>query len=138
MSKSNYAARVAQFAAAVDVKGAILDALSLPDGEHEVFHSQVLVAQYIQPEKTKGGIILTDKSKDEDIYQGSIGLVVAVGPLAFQDTAHIKFGGKSVAVGDWVMFRKSDGLSLFINQAPCILFEDASIKMRVLDPELYY
>jgi hypothetical protein len=35
----------------------------------EVFNNQLLVAVYIRPQKTKSGIILTDKTTDEDRFQ---------------------------------------------------------------------
>lgn len=103
-----------------------------------VLHSQVLVATYVQPARTKGGIILTSKSRDEDRFQGKLGMVIAVGPGAFKDDGIAKFHGLSVKVGDWVFARASDGLELFINAVPCRVFEDVAIKMIVKTPELYW
>ena len=51
----------------------------------EVLHNQILVGVYIRPEKTKGGILLTSQTRDEDRYQGKAGLVLKKGPLAFVD-----------------------------------------------------
>ena len=45
----------------------------------EIFNNQILVAVYIRPEKTKGGIIMTDRAREEDKYQGKIGLIVKMG-----------------------------------------------------------
>ena len=44
----------------------------------------MLCAIYIAPEKTAGGIIRPQSNIDEDIHQGKVGLIVGVGPLAFQ------------------------------------------------------
>lgn len=120
----------------IDAKEALIEALG--KYTHEVFHNSVLVATYIQPAKSKGGIIIPEKTRDEDIYQGSIGLVIGLGPSAFKDDNIAKFHGKSLKVGDWVLYRPSDGLSLEINEVPCRLFADVDIRMRVTEPERYW
>ena len=75
----------------------------------EVLHNQILVGVYIRPEKTKGGILLTSQTRDEDRYQGKAGLVLKKGPLAFVDDENNKFHGQNVDIGDWVFYRVSDG-----------------------------
>jgi len=106
--------------------------------EHQVFHSQVLVAHYIQPAKTKGGIIRTDTSVQEDRFQGNCFLVVGLGPLAFKDDSIAKFGGQKLKIGDWVMAVTADGAALYINSMPCRIFSDTRILMKVEDPGMYY
>lgn len=106
--------------------------------DDEVFHNSVLVAGYVQPALTKGGIILTDKARDEDIYQGSTGLVIAMGPGAFKDDNVAKFHGIKLKLNDWVLYRPSDGLGVYINQVPCRLFQDTNILMRIKSPEKYW
>lgn len=103
-----------------------------------VLHSQVLVAGYISSNRTKGGIILTDNTVEEDRWQGNIGLVIALGKGAFKDDAVAKFNGDKLKIGDWVMYLPADGISLFINQVPCRLFQDTRILMKVDNPEIYY
>ena len=44
-------------------------------GKVEIFNNQVLVAVYIRPNKTKSGLYLSDKTTDEDRYQGKVGLL---------------------------------------------------------------
>ena len=51
----------------------------------EVFNTQVLVAVYIRPEKTSGGIIRPDSVREEDKYQGKVGLLLKKGRTAFID-----------------------------------------------------
>jgi co-chaperonin GroES (HSP10) len=106
--------------------------------KHEVLHSQVLVAQYIAPAKTKGGIILTDKKVQEDRYQGTIFLVIAMGKGAFKDDSIAKFNGDKLKTGDWVMAVAADGIAMDINSVPCRLYSDTRILMKVTDPALYY
>ena len=120
--------------------------------DYEVFHNLVLVATYIAPPKVLKGpggesIILhqTDKSHEEDRFQGKIGLVLKLGPVAFVDDSVAKFGGVIVQPGDWVIYRPSDGHELFIRDRSksneglsCRLIEDTFVRGRVKDPSLIY
>lgn len=45
--------------------------------------NRCLVASYIKPAVTKGGIIIPTTSGEEDRWQGKVGLLIAVGPSAF-------------------------------------------------------
>ena len=58
------------------------------------------VAVYERPEQTKSKIFLTDSVRDEDKFQGKVGLVVKMGPDAFVDSGGWVFQRKA-AVGDW-------------------------------------
>ena len=109
-------------------------------GKHdtEVFHSQVLVAGYIKPARSKGGIIMTDRNVQEDRYQGTIFLVLSLGPTAFKDDSIAKFHGVNLKVGDWVMAVAGDGIAMDIKGLPCRLYQDTRILMRVKDPSIYY
>jgi len=140
MARSNAIGKMRTIAeSSSDPRQALLDAIgSKTLKDFQVFHSQVLCATYVRPAKTKGGIFLSDKTVEEDRWQGNIGLVVAVGPGAFVDDSVAKFHGKEVKVGDWVMYVPADGVSLFINEVPCRLFQDTRILMKVTDPEIYY
>lgn len=131
-------------AASVDPKRALLDAAgNMVD--YEVFHNLVLVAPYIAPDRTKGGIIRPDSNLAEDRFQGKAGLVLKVGPAAFKDDGGAKFYGITVSPGDWVLFRPSDGFECFISDRrtvgdglPCRLIEDSLIRGRISNPALIY
>jgi len=126
-----------------DVKAAHLSALDDISGI-EVFGDLVLVMAFAERTKTRGGIILSDKSHDEARFQGKVGLVVAVGPQAFQDDARVTFGGQTVAVGDWVMARTSDGVEFTKTRKDgsgsvlLRLFRDTQIMARLSDPRLVW
>src|SRR5215831_17529601 len=80
--------------------------------ELDLFHNWVLVAIYIRPAtSTLGGkeFHYADRTRDEDKYQGVVGLVLKKGAAAFQDDVTKTFHGNNVEVGDWVFFRASDG-----------------------------
>jgi co-chaperonin GroES (HSP10) len=104
----------------------------------EVFNTRVLVAVYIRPEKTKGGFYLTDKTRDEDRYQSKVGLVVRKGPSAFVESDGKWFDGLDINVGDWLVFRPSDGWNLTVHGVLCRMFDDASFQGRVPHPDEVY
>lgn len=106
--------------------------------EFEVFLNDVVVALYVRPEKTKGGIILTDKYRDEDRFQGKVGLVVALGRRAFVDETGEFFSGGEVKLHDWVWFRPSDGFALQVNETDCRSLKDTSIRGKIPNPDFIW
>jgi len=106
--------------------------------EIEVLGSQVLVAAYIRPEKTVGGIILPDtpnSARAEDEFQGKVGLVLKSGPIAFKDDDTHKFGDRIPQPGDWVLYRVGDTFPLKIGKRHCRFVEDVSIKAILKRPD---
>lgn len=101
----------------------------------EIFNMQVLVAVYIRPEKTKSGIILSDKTRDEDRYQSKVGLIVKKGPSAFVDDDGKWFSGLNINEGDWIVFRPSDGWNITVNGTLCRMLDDMSIRARISHPD---
>ncbi|API52863.1 hypothetical protein BMW22_15670 [Rhizobium leguminosarum] len=116
-----------------EITAAIGDISSL-----EIMHNQILVGIWMRPERTAGGIILTEKTVDEDKWQGKVGLVLKVGPTAFVNDNANDFKGQSLSVGDWVIYRTSDGFSIDVNGTHCRLLEDVHIKGRTNDPSIIY
>lgn len=138
MARSNAIGKMREIADSTeDPKKILLRSVGDLSGQ-VVLHSQVLVAGYVRPGKTKGGIFLSDKAVEEDRWQGNIGLVLMLGKGAFKDDSVAKFHGDTLKVGDWVMYQPADGISLFIREVPCRLFQDTRILMKVTDPEIYY
>jgi len=103
--------------------------------EIEVFNNNILVGIYIRPNKTKSGLYLTDDTTEQDKFQGKVGLVLKLGASAFEDETGRWFKGVKVKVGDWVVFRPSDGWSVAINGQPCRLLDDVTIRGRVKHPD---
>lgn len=98
--------------------------------------NRVLVVTYIQPKKSRGGIIFTDNQTEESIYQGKVGYVVKKGPSAFVDDDVAKFHGFNPDVGHWVFYRPSEALmQLRYNGIDCRVFSDEKIAGDTLDPE---
>lgn len=108
----------------------------------DVFGNWVMVAIYKRPEKTKGGIILTDTTRKEDDYQGKVGLVLKKGPMAFVNDSRVDFAGKTVEPGDWIAFRASDGWD-FLLRGPkedtrCRMIADVDVRMMLTDPDAVF
>jgi co-chaperonin GroES (HSP10) len=104
--------------------------------EIDIMYNMVLLACYVKPERTKGGIILTDQSKEEDIWQGKTGMVLKLGPDAFQDDNETSFNGQKAGVGEWVVFKVGDAWQVQVRDWPCRLVRDSSIKMKIKDPSI--
>lgn len=138
MAKSNH--KMTEIAETIGPRDKVLLAALGKDYQKQftVLHSQVLVAGHIPSARTKGGIIRIDKTIEEDRWQGNIGLVIGMGKGAFKDDGVAHFNGDTLKIGEWVMYLPADGLSLFINQVPCRLFQDTRILMKVTNPEIYY
>lgn len=119
---------------AADPKAEILSKIGDISGL-EVMHNRILVAVYVRPEKTAGGLFLPDKTRQEDVWQGKVGLVLAKGPQAFKDDATVSFAGQNVEPGDWVCFRVSDGWSLIVKGMECRMLEEISIRARIPAPD---
>lgn len=103
--------------------------------EFELFGNSVLIAVYERPEKTKSGLYLSDKTRQEDAWQGKAGLCVKLGPSAFVSDENYSFAGQKVSVGDWVAIFISDGRKITVNSTLCRLVEDQHIRLRIPAPD---
>ena len=65
----------------------------------------------------------TDASKDEDIFQGTIALIVAMGPSAYKDDTG-NFVLQHPDVGNFVIFRRGYGTRVKIRGVHGVLFEE--------------
>lgn len=101
----------------------------------EVFNNQVLCAIYLRPEKTIGGVYLPDAIRDEDRFQGKVGLAMKMGPSAFIDLSEKWFQGIHISTNEWLLFRPSDGWPIMINNVHCRMLSDTDIKGRVARPD---
>lgn len=124
-----------------DPRQAIMDQLGDLAGM-DLMLNNILVAVYQRAktaEKTKGGIFLPDKAKDEDKWQGIVGLVVGKGPKAYQDDEVTKFDGETVEVGDWVWFRPAEGTLCVVNKVLCRVFgSERGIIAKIPNPDYVF
>lgn len=134
-----------EYAHDTDPKQALLDKVG-DLNEVDVFGSDVLVALYTPPEKTKSGLIISDNTRDEFRFQGKVGLIVKMGNTAYVDNDGNKF--RDINVGDWCVFRPSDGWPFQLNTmksriskdgiVDCRVVTDINIRCRVSHPDIIY
>lgn len=115
----------------------ILENLKGAQDTFQITGVDILLAIYQRPEKTAGGIILTDTAKGEDLYQGKVGLVLKVGPLINEANKDLFlwFGGRLPRVGDWAVVRVGDTYAFNLNGVPCRLVEAKQIRGMILEPD---
>lgn len=106
--------------------------------EIDVFTDLVMVGTYIRPEKTSGGIIRPQEVVKEDEYQGKVGLVLKVGPLAYSDWEDPAERGENAEIGTWVVFHVKDGWPVQINGVACRLIPYDKIRARVTNPAMVF
>jgi hypothetical protein len=109
---------------------------------YTVMGSSVLVATYIKPRKTAGGIFLTEKTVDEDRWQGKVGLVLKLGEDAFRYTytsgGAYDYTGPKPEVGTYIAFHTSDAREVGIKGISCKLIDASLIKLIVPNPDDIY
>ena len=100
--------------------------------EHPGFH--VLVRPVSIKEKTKGGILLPNSTKDDMSYLTTIGEVIKIGDLAYNDNE--KFPkGPWCQLGDYICYAKHAGQKIQYKNVKMILLYDDQVIMKVQDPK---
>lgn len=82
-------------------------------------------------EKTKGGIILTDSSKDGQSYLNSVGQILAMGNECYSDRKK-----PWCKVGDWVIFGRYAGARISVQNVKMVLLNDDEIIATLENPEV--
>lgn len=129
-----------EIAAASDQRAAILAATASAVKDIDVMRNRVLIATYVIPEKTAGGIIRIDKALDESRFQGKVGLILKKGPGAFKFDSTMDINHPSVEpdIGEWVFYRAADTWECGISGVSCRFIYDDLIVGRVSDPDSIY
>jgi co-chaperonin GroES (HSP10) len=82
-------------------------------------------------EKTKGGIILTDLSKDSQAYLNSVGQIIAMGEECYSDRKK-----PWCKVGDWVIFGRYAGARISVQKVKMLLLNDDEIIATLESPDI--
>jgi hypothetical protein len=124
---------------APDKKEAILKELGNKLDSIELTNNQVLVATFIRESKV-GSILMPDSWHQEDVYQGKVGLVVKMGPLACINDGEFFASHSDIKEGDWVGYRAGDAWALNVNDVPCRIIVDKQIKLKLNgnDPQIIF
>ena len=96
------------------------------------FH--VLVRPVSVKNKTKGGILIPDSTRDDISYLTTVGRVLKVGDLAYKDTDKFP-NGPWCKVDDYVCYAKHAGMKLFYQNTRLILLFDDVVFMTIEDPK---
>jgi co-chaperonin GroES (HSP10) len=122
--------------------------------EEKLLGDRVMVGTYARPIKSGGGVWLPDSQRQEDRFQGVVGLLLTMGPNAFMydgsyrliereldesdQDYRIRWADSVPKVGDWVVYRPADGFEMAFRRASCRVFRSESVMGIASDPLLYY
>ena len=93
----------------------------------------VLVRPVSVKSKTKGGLLLPDSVKSDVAYLTTVGKVLSIGDLAYEDKDKFP-NGKWCNVGDYVCYARHAGQKLYYKGVRLLLLFDDQIIMKVEDP----
>ena len=95
---------------------------------------RILVLPHRGKGKTKGGVILSDKTVEETQIATNVGLVLAIGPDAYNDKDRFP-NGPWCKEKDWVIFARYAGSRLNIEGGALRILNDDEILGTTDDPE---
>jgi len=110
------------------------DEVSDPEILPELPGYHILVRPVTIKTKTKGGIILPEKARDDISYLTTVGRVLKVGVLAYEDTSKF-LAGPWCRVGDYVCYQKLVGTKFVYKGIKLLLLFDDQILMKIDNPE---
>ena len=97
---------------------------------------RILVLPHRGQGKTKGGVLLSDKTVEETQIATNVGLVLAVGPDAYNDKERFP-NGPWCKEKDWVIFARYAGSRLNIEGGELRILNDDEILVTTDDPESF-
>jgi co-chaperonin GroES (HSP10) len=95
---------------------------------------RLLVLPHRGQGKTKGGVLLSDKTVEETQIATNVGLVLAMGPDAYNDKERFP-NGAWCKKNDWVIFARYAGSRLNIEGGELRILNDDEILGITDDPE---
>ena len=85
-------------------------------------------------EKTKGGLLLTDKAIEEQQLTTNVGLILNMGPDAYADKNKFP-NGPWCKKGDWVVFARYAGSRVKIEGGEIRILNDDEVLAKLKDPK---
>ena len=95
---------------------------------------RILVLPHRGQGKTKGGVLLSDQTVEEAQVATNVGLVLAIGPDAYNDKERFP-NGPWCKEKDWVIFARYAGSRLNIEGGELRILNDDEILGTTNDPE---
>ena len=95
---------------------------------------RIVVLPYRGVEKTKGGLLLTDKAIEEQQLTTNVGLILNMGPDAYADKNKFP-NGPWCLKGDWIVFAKYAGSRVKIEGGEIRILNDDEVLAKLDDPK---
>lgn len=95
---------------------------------------RMVILPYQGVEKTKGGLLLTDKAIEEQQLTTNVGLILSMGSDAYADKNKFP-NGPWCEKGDWVVFAKYAGSRVRIEGGEIRILNDDEILAKLKDPK---
>jgi co-chaperonin GroES (HSP10) len=98
----------------------------------------LVVRLYRHPEITKGGIVMTQKSKQDADISGCAAQILVTGPECWRGREHPNGNSLGLKIGDWIMMQSYAGGQIRLAEYPdeeMRVIADTEIIARISDPE---
>jgi len=106
----------------------VMDRIPTPTGW------RIVILPYRGAEKTKGGIVLSDQTRQREQSATVCGYVLAVGPIAYADENKFPTG-PWCKKGDWIVFGRYAGARLPIDEGEIRIINDDEVLALIQNPE---
>ena len=106
----------------------VLDRIPKPTGW------RIVILPYRGAEKTKGGIVLADQTRQREQVATVCGYVLEVGDLAYKDEAKFP-NGAWCKKGDWIVFGRYAGARIPIDGGEIRFINDDEVIGLINDPQ---
>lgn len=128
-----------------DFSTSVLDRLGKTLDLYTCFPTDVIVAKFQRTHLgTSGKLLAAPATSREDRWQGKVGLVIKLGNHAFHDDSDASFFGFSLTVGNWAVYRNTDGFDFDIcipgttDRIECRRLKDGEVFGKVQRPDLIW
>ena len=111
-----------------NLDGTVKDRIPKPTGW------RIILLPYRGAEKTKGGIVLSDQTREKQQITTTCAYVLDVGPLAYQDKDKFP-DGPWCKKGDWVIFGRYAGARIGLDGGEIRIINDDEILATINNPE---
>tara|TARA_R100001509_G_C4829653_1_gene202845 strand:- start:62 stop:478 length:417 start_codon:yes stop_codon:yes gene_type:complete len=95
---------------------------------------RMVVLPFKGVEKTKGGLLLTDKAIEEQQLTTNVGLILNMGPDAYADKNKFP-NGPWCKKGDWIVFARYAGSRVKIEGGEIRILNDDEVLAKLKDPK---
>lgn len=106
----------------------VLDRIPKPTGW------RIVILPYRGAEKSKGGIVIAEQTRQREQVSTVCGYVLAVGPLAYADEGKFPTG-PWCKKGDWIVFGRYAGARLPIDGGEIRIINDDEVLATLQNPE---